>query len=55
VGAEVERRVAELRAEGLSYARVSERLEAEGHRPPNGGAWQRSTLHRVAARALAGS
>jgi DNA invertase Pin-like site-specific DNA recombinase len=51
VSAAVEHRVAELRAAGVTYAGVAERLADEGLRPPRGGAWRPSTLHRVAARA----
>lgn len=51
VSAVVERRVAELRAAGVTFAGVAERLAAEGHEPPRGGAWRPGTLHRVAARA----
>jgi DNA invertase Pin-like site-specific DNA recombinase len=49
----VERRVRELRAQGLSVRQIAERLAAEGHQPPRGGSWQASTLHRVLSRAPA--
>lgn len=48
---EVEARAVTLRADGLSVRKIAERLSADGFSPPNGGAWQPSTLHRVLARA----
>jgi DNA invertase Pin-like site-specific DNA recombinase len=49
----VERRAHALKAEGYSVRRIALALAAEGHRPPGGGDWQPSTLHRVLIRAAA--
>ncbi len=45
--AEVVRRMFALRAEGLSYNRIAERLLAEGVPSPRGAMWPHSTLHNV--------
>lgn len=50
IGPEVERRARQLRAAGLTLAGVGGALTAEGHIPPSG-AWHRSTVARVLARA----
>jgi DNA invertase Pin-like site-specific DNA recombinase len=45
------RRIAELRAGGLTLREIAERLEAEGHRTKRGGSWHASTVAAVLRRA----
>jgi site-specific DNA recombinase len=42
-------RARELRGEGLSLRKIATALEAEGHRPRNGGAWPVQTIRRLVA------
>jgi DNA invertase Pin-like site-specific DNA recombinase len=51
IAAAVASMIREYRADGLTYAEVAARLDADGCRPPGGGAWRPSTLHRVLERA----
>lgn len=53
IPAEVEARAHALKGEGMSVRKIAAALAAEGHRPPGGGEWQPSTLHRVLTRAVA--
>jgi DNA invertase Pin-like site-specific DNA recombinase len=46
-----EARVLDLRADGLTFRAIAERLDAEGPAPPGGGVWRPSTLARVVDRA----
>ena len=55
IAPDVERRIGELRAAGLTLEAVAERLATDGVRPPGGGVWRPSTLHRVLARSGQGS
>jgi len=43
-------RIHDLRAEGLSFRRIAEVLEREGHRTKRGGAWHASTVRSVLQR-----
>ena len=43
-------RVRELRAEGLSYAKIAERLNAEHYRTARGGRWHPTTVKNLLAR-----
>lgn len=47
VGADVEARVAELRANGLGSKRIADTLTAEGFSTPSGGPWHRQTVERI--------
>jgi len=47
----VVRRILDLRAEGLSYARVAEALNAKGPKPRSGGRWYAMQVKRVCERA----
>ncbi len=50
IAPEVERRIRDLRAGGLTLGAVADRLAGEGVKPPGGGVWRPSTLHQVLAR-----
>ena len=45
-------RMRELRAEGVAYRGIAQRLTAEGHQTARGGQWDESTVRKFLARAL---
>lgn len=50
IPSDVEKRVRDLKAQGLSVRAIAAALDDAGVAPPRGGRWQPSTLHRVLTR-----